>query len=129
MKQEKKWESMGKNKPVPRVFDDDYKSCNRSTLQEKRIAKSIGGFRNPASGAIPGFKGDAQSNIFRCECKRTSANSMVLKMEDLMKIDKEAAAHDQIPCFAVKFEKMPVGVESQWIAIPLTVFEKIRSAL
>ena len=58
-------------------------SNKESDKQEKRIALQLkGGRRQIASGALPWWKNDVQSDNFLVEAKYTDAKSYSLKRED-----------------------------------------------
>ncbi len=61
----------------------------RSQLQEKRIAKEIGGRVQPASGAGKHAKGDVRGDGILIEAKTTSKSEYVVKLKELKKIAGE----------------------------------------
>ena len=62
----------------------------KSTLQEKRVAKEVGGRTTPASGAMWGCKGDVRSDAFLVECKTTEKDKYSLSIATWNKIRREA---------------------------------------
>lgn len=62
----------------------------KSTLQEKRVAKELGGRVTPASGALWGAKADVRNDQFLVECKTTSKDHYVLNYSTWEKIRHEA---------------------------------------
>lgn len=62
----------------------------RSKLQERRVAKELGGRVQKASGATKFAKGDVRAKGLFAECKTTSKTAYILKLEDLKKITREA---------------------------------------
>lgn len=62
----------------------------KSTKQEKRVAKEIGGRTVVASGAIDFFKGDVRSEDYLVECKTTAKDYYVLNLTTWLKIQREA---------------------------------------
>lgn len=66
-------------------------ATKRARRSELELAKSTGGRRQPASGALPGRKGDVRTNGFLVEDKFTDAKSYTLKADDWRKIEQEAA--------------------------------------
>ncbi len=69
--------------------------------QEKRLAKKLGGRRQPGSGCVPGLKGDVKSADFLVECKKTDHASHILTLKVLRKIDQEAALEGKEPLLEV----------------------------
>ena len=63
----------------------------KSQLQERRVAKDIGGHVQPGSGAPEFYKGDVrQDQQLRVECKTTSSQAYHVRLMDLEKIKSEA---------------------------------------
>jgi hypothetical protein len=62
-----------------------------SKIQEKRVAKMVGGYVQPNSGATPFFKGDVRTSNILFECKTTTSpkKSFSIKKEWLDKLDSE----------------------------------------
>jgi len=88
----------------------------RSRAQEKRAAKRIGGVVQPASGALPGAKGDVRKKgEVRMECKLTRAKSFSLKLEELMKIEQEAE-RGEAPALEIEFQG--VHPKKRYVVIP-----------
>lgn len=110
-------------KPKPKIFDDGYQGVNKPKRQEHRLAKSLGGMRQPLSGAIPGMKADVKLDRFLIEAKTTAAQSLSLKVAWLCKIDAEAAACSREPALAIDFQNMPDMFTREWVLIPLSVFQ------
>ena len=65
-----------------------------SKRQEKRVAKCVGGKRQPNSGATPFYKGDVITDQFLIECKTKAADckSFTIKEDWLLKNEEEAFA-------------------------------------
>lgn len=65
-----------------------------SNVQEKVVAKKLGGKKNSNSGATPFIKGDVQLENFLIECKTTTQKrtSISIKEEWLIKLKQEAFA-------------------------------------
>ena len=61
-------------------------------MQEKAVAKKLGGRKNSNSGATPFIKGDVQFDNFLIECKTTTQKktSITIKEEWLTKLRQEA---------------------------------------
>ena len=62
----------------------------RSTTQEKKVAKEIGGRVTPASGALWGIKADVRNSRFLVECKTTEKSQYPLNYSTWEKIRHEA---------------------------------------
>jgi len=75
----------------------------RSTIHEHKTMKRHGGRRNPASGSIPGWKGDGQTEDHLYEIKYTDKGQFILKLATLRKLEKEALAHKKDPALALTF--------------------------
>jgi hypothetical protein len=94
---------------------------------EKRLAKDLGARERPASGAMPGFKGDMMFGKALLEAKSTTQASMSVKFDWLVKIAKEALAEGKTPALSVSYVE-PDGRErphGQWALIPLHLFKEI----
>jgi hypothetical protein len=64
----------------------------------------MGAQRQKASGSLSGAKGDIRkTGSMRGECKFTRARSYSLKLDELMKIEREAAAGEQ-PAMFIEFQ-------------------------
>ena len=65
-----------------------------SKQQEKKVAKYVGGKRQPNSGATPFYKGDVITDEFLIECKTktTDCKSFTIKEDWLLKNEEEAFA-------------------------------------
>ena len=90
----------------------------KSIKSEKALAKKVGGFRCPASGA-GGIKGDVQLDGYLLDLKQTQNSSISIKLEDLVKATREANGVNKTPALVIKFEKVAAGVASEWLVIPL----------
>lgn len=65
-----------------------------SKQQEKKVAKKLGGKRQPNSGATAFYKGDVITDEFLIECKTktTDCKSFTIKEDWLLKNEEEAFA-------------------------------------
>ena len=65
-----------------------------SKQQEKKVAKAVGGKRQPNSGATPFYKGDIVTQDWLIECKTKTADckSFTIKEDWLLKNEEEAFA-------------------------------------
>lgn len=100
-------------------------------LAEKQTARRLAARVRPASGAMPGLKGDMVAGEFLIEAKSTTAHSMGLKRDWLAKIAAEAENQGLTPALAVAFtDKLGKPVRyGAWIAVPESVFEDMQRAL
>jgi hypothetical protein len=95
---------------------------DRSRKQEDDLAERLGGQRQLASGALPGFKGDVKAAEFLVECKRTDKKSIVLHAEWLEKIFREALEQGRYPAVEVEIG----GAERharKWVLIPSALWD------
>jgi hypothetical protein len=116
------------SRPRPRCFDPGYDRVGKSRRQERRLAKDLGGRRQPGSGCFEGRKGDVKLDDFLIEAKRTDKHSLGLKVAWLKKIDAEAAAMMKTPAIAIEFGAMPNGVPAQWVLLPGSTFKNLVEA-
>ena len=70
---------------------------------EKRLTRDLEGRERPASGAMPGAKGDIDLGQVLLEAKSTTQASMGVKLDWLPKIAKEARAEGKSPALSVSF--------------------------
>jgi hypothetical protein len=106
-------------------FHGSYRCKKKSQVQEKRIAKELGGKTQPGSGAFEHFKGDVKLSDYLIEAKRTDKQSITVKAEWLSKIDHEAINVGKIPALAIELGSMNGFTENEWIAIPMSEFKKL----
>lgn len=82
----------------------DIDSILRSRDQETKAAKRYGGRRQPGSGSSKRAKSDfVDQGRIRGECKFTRAKTYILKLEELMKLEKEATSME-MPLFEIQFQ-------------------------
>jgi hypothetical protein len=98
---------------------------------EKRVARSMGGRLQPASGAVDGHKGDFKLKRrmkFLAEAKSTTGDTLKLDLGWLMKITSEALAQRAKPMLVVSFttpEGKLRGLKEDWVCIPRHVFDEL----
>jgi hypothetical protein len=98
-------------------------SQKRSKKQEKRAAKRVGGYTTSGSGSGR-EKGDVRAAWdTRIECKETTAKSYSLKLADLEKLEREAAAGED-PVFEIEFQG--VFPHKRYAVIPGWLFDQYR---
>ena len=93
----------------------------KSNLQEKRIAKMVGGRPTVMSGAVHFDKADviAKDIKLRIECKRTDGVEIGLKKEWLKKLRNSCGANE-IPALAIEISG------EEWFLVRPEEFEYIK---
>lgn len=88
--------------------------------REKQLAKELGGFATPNSGAVPGFPGDVHLKSWLLEDKHTSDQRYILGLIELNKVTREAASvGDRKPMMMFKFFKgIKIGTPSEIALVP-----------
>jgi Holliday junction resolvase len=117
-------------KPAPRLFDGDKERRRMPKKQEQRVAGALGGRKTPASGALPGAKGDVVAGNtgegWMVECKRTKNRSLSVKASWLGKVTREALKVGKTPALAIEMDMTgEVATEKDWVAIPLSEFKRL----
>jgi len=92
---------------------------------EADLAKRMGGYRRPASGALSGMKGDLTAGNFLLDSKQTKNNSIMIAGKDLVKISREAREDGKLPGLVVKIEGIATTVSPEWVMIPIEVFTEL----
>jgi len=78
------------------------KAIQRARRSEEPAARSDGGVRQPASGALRGRPGDVRTEDWLIEDKFTDAKSYTLKLDMLMKTVREALQlHGRLPMWRI----------------------------
>ena len=96
---------------------------------EDRTNKRMGGRQTPASGAMVGAKGDIQLGDILLEAKSTTATSMTVALNWLLKIAGEASRVGKVPALSVTFVTAN-GTPRQdgaWVMIPERVFMEMEA--
>ncbi len=104
---------------------------------ERDIAETVGGIRQPCSGALDHRKGDVSvegdsimsPDRFLLDSKQTIGNTMVLAVKDVTKICREALEVNKEPGLILTFGKHPTIVPEEWALIPLEVFADMLARL
>lgn len=105
--------------PTCRAFETDVGAKKKSSCkQEKRLAKILGGRRQPMSGALPGMKGDVKTALLTVEAKQTAKKSIRITLEMLKKIEDESIGSASIPAIAIELLGRPVGYQQDWVMLP-----------
>lgn len=102
-------------------------SQKRSQDQEKRAARRYGMRRQPGSGARDGAKGDLRApGKRRAELKETIKKSFSLKLDVLMKIEREAAGAED-PLLEIEFQG--VFPHKRYVVLPDHAYESMINRL
>jgi hypothetical protein len=94
---------------------------------EKRAAARLKATLQPASGALPGAKGDYHIPEFKVEHKATEKRSYSVKLADLQKVTGEGADDGRTPAFHITFcsgNGQPRR-NGSWIMIPEWAFKEM----
>lgn len=78
----------------------------RSKLQERKAAKDYDGAVTPGSGNGWMKKADVHTAKFLVECKTTTKQSYILKVEELKKLYYQAVVENKLPVFEIEFGDM-----------------------
>ena len=94
---------------------------------ETRLTRELGGRGRPASGALPGSKGDIDLGSFLLEAKSTVASSLILKLAWLIKIGREAKSEGKCPALSVSFvnEDGHPCFDGEWVLVPMYKFREM----
>ena len=101
-----------------------------SQKQEERLARTIGGRPQVASGALPNARGDARANgKIRAEAKFTAKKSYTLHHVDLLKLRAQALSGSvEQPVFVVGFRQgRGYGAEAmdEYVVIPMSYYQEL----
>lgn len=101
-----------------------------SNRQEKQVARSINGKKQPNSGATAFLKGDVKNDLFLIECKTatTEKQAMTIKKEWLTKLKEEAFAMRR-PFFSLAFNFGGLGQAKNFYIIDEKLFIKLNEYL
>jgi hypothetical protein len=118
---------MTETKYTPRPPTKRMKKLARK--QEQKVMDGIGGRRQCASGALPGYKSDGRLlGRVRMEAKFTFAKVFALRHEDLQKLRGECEGRER-PAFVIDFKNRASGkTQDRWVAIPHVDWEKMINA-
>lgn len=109
---------------MARRFDDPKPSRKaQANKAEKKLAKRLGGHRQPCSGAIPGHRGDVKLDTLLIDHKGTAARSFRVTVEDLAKITREANGEGKEPALVIEFEGVTT-IYREWVVYPLALLEE-----
>ena len=97
----------------------------RVNKHEKDLADDLGGYRQPASGALEGMKGDIRLDTFLLDSKETETGTLILSVKEFTKITREARECGREPGLIATLHKLPVTVSKEWAVIPLEIFAQL----
>jgi hypothetical protein len=147
---------MARKRHVPPLLRDeaevrkDQSNRRRPKKQEKKVARAIGGKRQPGSGSNQWAKGDVlrdgppqdldRTFSMLVECKRSMGKKSIRVEADwLTKITNEALPQGKYPALALQFDEEVmracargrggVPAPEDWIAVPLMAFRAMLEDL
>jgi hypothetical protein len=91
----------------------------RVNRHEKEIAEKLGGYAQPASGALDHRKGDVILEHFLLDSKETDGTTLRLDATDFTKITREANDINRIPGLVLKV------LSHEFVAIPIDTFSEM----
>lgn len=92
---------------------------------EKEIAEMLGGFAQPASGALAHAKGDIKLDNFLLDSKETEAAQITIRGLDLTKICREAFEIHRHPGLFVTIKQIAGTTPNEWVMIPAELFAEM----
>jgi hypothetical protein len=123
--------------PRPKAFDPNYDRAKKSTREERKTAKRLGGRTYSRSGGMPWSRhdpttacGDLSTTELHIEHKRIEPDtkSIGVKRDWLRKVTVGAKRTMKIPAMAFHFEGAQ-GHTEDWLMLPMEVAERFLSAL
>lgn len=110
----------------------------KSTLQERDLAKRLKGLVTPGSGA--GYiKGDVTTlgtnqgvydlpNAEMVEAKTTAKTQFTVKLQELVKLEREAAESGRRPLFVIQLDDTNLRQfdSNEWVLLPMRHYEVLR---
>lgn len=123
MKQPRDFFEGPRKKLNPYDFTKEGRLCDE---HEDRVAKKMGGKKQPASGAMLLHKGDVLSGRYLVEAKTSGKKSIRVSQSWLEKISDEAAQTNKIPLLALGFPNIRLGVDRDWVCVPMKEFVKLK---
>jgi hypothetical protein len=100
-------------------FDRTQSKKKKCNANEKRLAKKHGGRRQPNSGALPSHRGDIKRADYLIDLKQTEKMSISVKLEDLVKIMREANGEGLSPALLIHFENAK-NFPKDWVLIQMS---------
>ena len=95
-------------------------------LSEARLGKKLGARARPASGAMPGAKGDHELGDVLIEAKSSTGDRIPLDRRWLAKIAREARFEGKVPALVLSFthgDGRPIA-DGEWVCIPLWLWRE-----
>lgn len=93
---------------------------------EREIAETLGGVRQPGSGAFGGKKNDVRLDRFLLDSKETIHGEIKVGGAELAKVCHHAAESQLYPGLVLTLKgKLAATTPSEWVAIPLSVFAEM----
>ena len=92
-------------------------------LNEKKLAKELGGRRQPNSGSLAHRKGDIVVGSFLLDSKECKGSKLNLDVSEIVKIVREALEVGKIPGLLFTFGDTSIIMPTQWACIPLSDFK------
>jgi hypothetical protein len=87
--------------------------------EEKRISKDIGGKQMPNSGSTPFMPADILLGDSVIDVKSCKGNQIVITVDMLSKIEKDARTHSKKPVLLLNFIKSKKELQNtEWILFP-----------
>lgn len=108
------------------------KSGRLPKKQERKLAQSLKGHRQPGSGCLPQAKGDVVTDLgldLMIECKETEDNSIRLQGVWLEKISREATAQNRWPALQLTIHGLKDRTANEWMAVPMPLFQLMLKQL
>lgn len=96
--------SRDESPPPPWQRPKDQTGKRKAQKQEQGIAKRWGGAVQPASGAVPGRKGDVKLVAHLAEAKITASKRFTLTLATWLKCVVEAGNQGRTPIMVIEFE-------------------------
>jgi hypothetical protein len=119
------------------VFDANYDRVKKSTREERKVAKRLGGRTHKRSGGLPWSRhdsttaqGDVTTPDLHIEHKRAEpgTKSIGVTRAWLAKVTEGAKRRIKTPAMVLHFEKAQ-GHEEDWLMMPLDVAERLLAVL
>lgn len=99
---------------------------DKANKTEKRLAKRLGGSRQPGSGMFSCMKGDVKTPELLIDSKETDRDSFSLTTKMLAKIEEESHTQRKVPAIVLKFNEAKLGMIKEWIVLPLEEYERLK---
>jgi hypothetical protein len=116
--------------PEPKPKRISAKQTKRASIaQEREVMETLGGRRQPGSGALEGLKGDGRvRNKYRVEMKMTRQKSYAVTRAELAKIRGECHGTER-PLFVIDFvDPQTGGSADRWILLEFEAFKRMDDA-